>query len=92
MAVVWVVAPCRQCHRVDEPLIALIKEAVQTFETLVASQHSTLRSNPEDSHLLTHCGENLKSYGELFSSATETFYTAKRHGSKRAVLEDTSVC
>jgi uncharacterized protein YcgI (DUF1989 family) len=37
-------------------------EAVQTSETSVNSQQSTLRYNPEDSHLHSHRHENLKSY------------------------------
>jgi hypothetical protein len=43
-------------------LIALMMEAVQTSETLVNSYQSTWRYNPEDSHLHSHCCENLKSY------------------------------
>jgi hypothetical protein len=45
MAVFWVVAPCG--------LIALMKEAVQTSETLVNSYESTRNYNPKDSHLQT---------------------------------------
>jgi hypothetical protein len=40
---------------------ALMMEAVQTSETLVNSYQSTRRYNPEDSHLHSHCRENLKS-------------------------------
>jgi hypothetical protein len=41
-------------------LIALMMEAVQTSETLVNSHQSTRRYNPEDSHLISDCRENLK--------------------------------
>jgi hypothetical protein len=43
-------------------LIALMMEAVQTSETLENLYQSTLRYNPEDSHLRTHRREKLKSY------------------------------
>jgi hypothetical protein len=37
-------------------------EAARTSETLVNFYQTTRRYNPEDSHLRTHCRENLKSY------------------------------
>jgi hypothetical protein len=37
-------------------------EAAKAFETLVNFYQTTQRYNPEDSHLHTHCRENLKSY------------------------------
>jgi hypothetical protein len=37
-------------------------EAARTYETLVNFYQTTRRYNPEDSHLRTHCRENLKSY------------------------------
>jgi hypothetical protein len=37
-------------------------EAARTSETLVNFYQTTRRYNPEDSHLLTHRRENLKSY------------------------------
>jgi hypothetical protein len=37
-------------------------EAATTSETLVKLYKTTRRYNPEDSHLLTHRRENLKSY------------------------------
>jgi hypothetical protein len=37
-------------------------EAAKTSETLVNFYQTTRRYNPEDSHLRTHCRENLKSY------------------------------
>jgi hypothetical protein len=37
-------------------------EAARTSETLVNFYQTTQRYNPEDSHLHTHCCENLKSY------------------------------
>jgi hypothetical protein len=43
-------------------LIALMMEAARTSETLVNFYQTTQRHNPEDSHLPTHCRENLKSY------------------------------
>jgi hypothetical protein len=36
-------------------------EAARTSETLVNFYQTTRRYNPEDSHLRTHCRENLKS-------------------------------
>jgi hypothetical protein len=57
MAVSWVVAPCSLSK-----LIALMKEAARTSETLVNFYETTRRYNPEDSHLRTHRRENLKSY------------------------------
>jgi hypothetical protein len=36
--------------------------AARTSETLVNFYQTTWRYNPEDSHLCTHCRENLKSY------------------------------
>jgi hypothetical protein len=49
MAVFWV-------------LIALMMEAARTSETLVNFYQTTLRYNPEDSHLRAHRRENLKFY------------------------------
>jgi hypothetical protein len=44
-------------------MIALLMEAVQTAETLLNShQYRYNRYNPEDSHLHSHCRENLESY------------------------------
>jgi hypothetical protein len=37
-------------------------EAARTSEMLVNFYQTTWRYNPEDSHLLTNCHENLKSY------------------------------
>jgi hypothetical protein len=54
MTVFWVVAPCRLS------LIALMKEAVQTSETLVNLYQCIRRYNPEDSHLLVFTGFKLK--------------------------------
>jgi hypothetical protein len=42
--------------------IALMMEAVKTFETSVNVYQTTRCYNPEDSHLRTHRRENLKSY------------------------------
>jgi hypothetical protein len=55
MAVFWVVAPCSLGD-------ALMMEAARTSETLVQLYQTTRCYNPEDSHLHTHRGENLKSY------------------------------
>jgi hypothetical protein len=58
MAVFWVVWA-----------IALLMEAARTSETLVNFYQTTWHYNPEDSHLHTHCHENLKSYlGNVFFS------------------------
>jgi hypothetical protein len=75
MAVFWVVPPCSlvdvykrfrgSCclhHQGDGLLIALMMEAARTSETLVNIYQTTRRYNPEDSHLLTHRRENLKSH------------------------------
>jgi hypothetical protein len=43
-------------------LIALMTEAARTSETLVNFYQTTRCYNPEDSNLLTHRRENLKSY------------------------------
>jgi hypothetical protein len=43
-------------------LIAVMREAVQTSETLINLYQSTQCYNPEDKYLRTHCCENLKSY------------------------------
>jgi hypothetical protein len=53
-----------QClhHPGDEGLITLMMEAVQTTEMFVNLYQSTRHYNPEDSHLCTHCLENLKSF------------------------------
>jgi hypothetical protein len=72
MAVFWVLAPCNledvyqrfrgACclhHQGDD---ALMLEAARTSETLANFYQTTWRYNPEDSHLLTHRRENLKSY------------------------------
>jgi hypothetical protein len=48
MTVFWVVA------------IALMMEAVSTSEILVNFYQTTQRNNTEDSHLHTHCCENVK--------------------------------
>jgi hypothetical protein len=43
-------------------IIVLMMEAARTSETLVNFYQTTLRYNPEDSHIRTHRRENLKSY------------------------------
>jgi hypothetical protein len=67
MSVFWVVAPCSLVEvyqRFRDPccLIVLMMEAARTSETLVNFYQNTRRCNSEDSHLRTHCRENLKSY------------------------------
>jgi hypothetical protein len=54
-------------------VIALMMEAVQTYETLVHSYQSTRRYNPEDSHLYIHGRENLRSYKVEVIFAGEVF-------------------
>jgi hypothetical protein len=44
------------------PKIALMMEAASTSETMVNFYQTTLRYNPEDSHLRTHRREKIKSY------------------------------
>jgi hypothetical protein len=65
MADFWVVAPCSLEEDVSEVLAASIIRAVtetaSTSETLVNFYQTTQHNNPEDSHLHTHCCENLKS-------------------------------
>jgi hypothetical protein len=64
MAVFWVVAPCSPVevyqrfrgpcclhHQGDLDLMALMMEAARTSETLVNFYQTTLRYNPENSHL-----------------------------------------
>jgi hypothetical protein len=43
-------------------LVVLMMEAAGTSETLVNFCQTTRHYNPEDSHLRTHCHENLQSY------------------------------
>jgi hypothetical protein len=45
-------------------------EAARTSETLVNFYQTTRRYNPEDSHLLTHRRENLKSYFAIISCSS----------------------
>jgi NADH pyrophosphatase NudC (nudix superfamily) len=52
-------------------IIALMMEAARTCGTLVNFYQTIRRYNPEDSHLLTHRRENLKSY--LQKNDLETF-------------------
>jgi hypothetical protein len=51
-----------------ETLIAPMMEAASTSETLVNFCQTTMRYNPEDSHLHTRRRENLKSYLIIFSN------------------------
>jgi hypothetical protein len=48
----------------------MMTEAVQTPETSVNSHQSTWRYNPEDSHLHSHCRENLKAIATYFENDT----------------------
>jgi hypothetical protein len=52
----WNIAPCS---------LALMREAVRTYETLVYSNENTRRYNPEGSNLHTRRRENLKSHTVL---------------------------
>jgi hypothetical protein len=70
MAVFWIVAPCSlvEVYQLLEVLAAsiirasaLMMEAARISETLVNFYQTTWSYNPEDSHLCTHCHENLKS-------------------------------
>jgi hypothetical protein len=45
-------------------------EAARTSETLVNFHQTTWSYNPEDSHLHTHCHENLKSCFKIFACVT----------------------
>jgi hypothetical protein len=65
MAVFWVVAPCSllevyQSVRNFPCIIALMMEVASATERLANFYQSTRRCKPEDSHLYTHCLENLK--------------------------------
>jgi hypothetical protein len=71
MAVFWVVAPCslvetyrrfRGACCLHNQEIDLKIEAASTSETSINFYQTTLRNNPEDSHLHTRRRENLKSY------------------------------
>jgi hypothetical protein len=55
MAVFWVVAPCS--HRPDD--------GGNKHLWNVGKLLTTRRNKPEDSHLLTHRRENLKSHGDF---------------------------
>jgi hypothetical protein len=62
MAVFWVVAPCRLVQvygRFGGAMIAPMMEAESTSGTSGKFYQTTRRNNPEDSHLRTHCSENL---------------------------------
>jgi hypothetical protein len=62
LAVFWVVAPCSLVDVYQRFRgIALMMEVASTSEMLVNFYQTTLRNNPEDSHLRTHRRENLKS-------------------------------
>jgi hypothetical protein len=79
MAVFWVVAPCSLVEEVYQslPLIILMMEAARSSETLVNFYQTTWCYNPEDSHLCTHCHENLKSYYQY--SLTLKFHSFKKN-------------
>jgi hypothetical protein len=53
-------------------LIALMMGTAKTSETLVNFYQTTLRYNPEDSHLYTHRRENLKSYKIIIAETINT--------------------
>jgi hypothetical protein len=50
-------------------IIALMMKAARTSETLVNFYQTARRYNPQDSHLRTHCRENLKSFLKDYSLA-----------------------
>jgi hypothetical protein len=60
-------------------------EAARTSETLVNFYQTTRRYNPEDSHLLTHRRENLKSYliFEQFSLLDYDYWFERKQESLR---------
>jgi hypothetical protein len=62
----------------NEKCIALMMEAARTSETLVNVYQTTRRYNPEDSHLLTHRRENLKSYLYNFDCKTRREETTRK--------------
>jgi hypothetical protein len=49
----------------DVALIALMMETISTSETSANFYQAARRNNPEDSHLLTCCRENLKSHFDI---------------------------
>jgi hypothetical protein len=70
MTVFWDAAPCslvetdqhfKGAYCLHHQVIALM-EAVSIYETSANFYQTTLRSIPEDSHLLVRCRENLKSH------------------------------
>jgi hypothetical protein len=54
-------------------------EAVQTSETLVNSYQSAQHYNPEDSHLQTHCHENLETYYVIIVLVCENSFILDIH-------------
>jgi hypothetical protein len=60
-------------------IITLMMEAASTSEMSVNSYQTTWRYNPEDSHLYTHCCENLKFFVTLFEFKFSTVYCAVLH-------------
>jgi hypothetical protein len=58
-------------------LIALMLEAASTSETSVNFYQTTRRNNPKDSHLHTHCRENLKSH-KITEHGKASYYISKR--------------
>jgi hypothetical protein len=68
MVVFWDIAPCSLV------MIMLMIEAVNSFETCVNMCHTTCFHIPEDSRLITHHCENLKSQKEFSSFHLSSSY------------------
>jgi hypothetical protein len=67
MAIFWGVAQCSLkftdvTEVLDASIITLMMKAARTSETSVKFHQTTLRNNPQDSHLHTRRRENLKSH------------------------------
>jgi hypothetical protein len=55
--------------------MSMMMQAASTSETSVNFYHTTGSNNPEDSHLHTHCHENLKSHCLIFAVTTKNSIT-----------------
>jgi hypothetical protein len=59
-------------HNMVHLLLSLMEMAASTSEMLVNFYQTTWQNNPEDSHLHTHCHENLKFHNPQATSKQAT--------------------